>query len=199
VAALLESDRLPALADLDLTGSASLIGSDVVKIVTSRGLRKLTDLNLSMLPIGHKVVRALADSPHAANLCILQFDQCIDLDPEPGEPWTTREGDTMRLGPEGAEALAGSPHLGNLVELTLEGQRIGDAGAVALARSDRLPRLRRLYLGGNGITRAGAEALAASPLARGLCFLDVEFNPGAESWGRKLKAALPDTEVDYEP
>jgi hypothetical protein len=170
-----------------------------VKIARSRGLRKLTDLDLSMLPIGHKAARALADSPHAANLRILRLDQFYDVDTEPGEPWTTREGDTTRLGPAGAEALADSPHLGNLVELDLEGQMLGDAGAIALARSDRLPRLRRLDLTGNGITRAGVEALAASPLARGLCYLNVELNPASESWGRKLQRALPGTEVEYGP
>ncbi len=199
VAALLESPRLPALADLDLTGSACLIGGDVATIVRSPGLRKLTDLNLSVLPIGRETARALADSPHAANLRILRLGHYVEDDPGPGEVWATPEGDTTRLGPEGAEALAGSPHLGNLVELDLEGQMLGDAGAAALARSDRLPRLRRLHIGGNGITHKGAESLANSPLARRLCYLNVQFNPGAGSWGRRLKQALPGVEVDYQP
>jgi uncharacterized protein (TIGR02996 family) len=65
---------------------------------------------------------------------------------------------------EGAELIAGSERLPNLVALDLGTNGITDAGAVALARSERLGGLRHLILGNNLIGDAGAAALAGMAL-----------------------------------
>jgi hypothetical protein len=48
---------------------------------------------------------------------------------------------------DGAEALAGSPHLGNLRNLYMENHRIGDRGALALAGSPHLGGVTTLSFG----------------------------------------------------
>jgi uncharacterized protein (TIGR02996 family) len=63
------------------------------------------------------------------------------------------------IGAEGAVALAGSPHLANLITLLLLYNQIGDEGAVALASSPHLANLTTLNLDGNGIEGEGTEAL----------------------------------------
>ena len=45
---------------------------------------------------------------------------------------------------EGAEALANSPHLGNLEMLNLNHNDIGDDGAIAIANSEKFPKLQVL-------------------------------------------------------
>ena len=52
-----------------------------------------------------------------------------------------------QLGVAGAEALAASEHLTNLVELNLWNTRIGSRGGLALLRSTRLPALQWLIMG----------------------------------------------------
>src|SRR5262249_3790726 len=64
-------------------------------------------------------------------------------------------------GDQGAEALATSPALCNLVALRLTGNQIRDAGALALANSPYLRHIRYLSVTGNPIGRAGWDALVA--------------------------------------
>ena len=67
------------------------------------------------------------------------------------------------IGPTGAAALAGSPHVSNLTWLNLEWNRFDAAGAVALAASPSLSRLRTLKLDSTDIGDEGILALAQSP------------------------------------
>lgn len=55
------------------------------------------------------------------------------------------------LGDDDVQALAASPHLGNLRWLNLEFNRIGDAGLDALAASDHLPNLGYVGIGHNPV------------------------------------------------
>ncbi len=86
----------------------------------------------------------------------------------------------------GARALAGSPYLGRLTKLDLDGgpygdNRVGDVGAEALAGAAGLSRVAELGLANNGITDAGARALAASPHVAGLTWLDLGDNQIGEA------------------
>jgi uncharacterized protein (TIGR02996 family) len=79
------------------------------------------------------------------------------------------------LGDVDLEALAGSPHLGELATLLLWHNQVGDPGLLALLQAS-LPRLTRLDLSSNLITDLGAGALARSPLLALLNMLDLTAN-----------------------
>ena len=63
------------------------------------------------------------------------------------------------IGPDGAAALAGSPHLAGLQSLHLGRNRIGEAGAGALASSPYLGNLVFLAGFGNGLSADATKAL----------------------------------------
>jgi hypothetical protein len=63
------------------------------------------------------------------------------------------------IGPDGAVALAASPHLGNLESLRLNGASIGDAGALALAGSRHLHKLRQLNVSAEGLSEQAQKRL----------------------------------------
>ena len=63
------------------------------------------------------------------------------------------------LGPEGVAALAASPHLTALRELTLDKNHLGDAGAPALASCNPAAALASLRVYGNEIGPTGRAAL----------------------------------------
>jgi uncharacterized protein (TIGR02996 family) len=134
-------------------------------------------------------VQALADSPHLGALRRLSLRFSFGT----GAPLATASalsspGAVFRLralvltnlpiGPEGAEALAGAAHLGELKELALGSGRIGigDRGAAALARSPHLRGLSRLLLSGNELTADAIRALADSPLLDGIRELSLAVN-----------------------
>lgn len=72
--------------------------------------------------------------------------------------------DKLRLDDDGAAALAGSPNLGAVEHLTIEGNRIGPAGLVAIAHGTW--RLRELQAGYNfGAERGLARSLVGPALA----------------------------------
>jgi hypothetical protein len=79
----------------------------------------------------------------------------------------TLELEEMKLGSEGAEALAKSPHLGRLRALNLGWCEIGEAGARALARSPNMASVRSLDLSGEELGQ-GLAALLESPHLGGL-------------------------------
>lgn len=94
---------------------------------------------LPLAPIQHVILTApwgsleeIAASPLLARLTSL----CID-------------GAGAACGDRGAQALAGSPHVAGLVELTLEDDDIHELGATALVASPGLARARRVSLGRN--------------------------------------------------
>lgn len=85
--------------------------------------------------------------------------------------------------PYGAiEAIANSPLLGKLSSLHFAnaGAVVGDRGAIALAKSPHVANLVELSLLGDEITQAGVEAIAASPYlanAKRISFADNPFDP----------------------
>ena len=89
-----------------------------------------------------------------------------------------------RLGPSGTRALVESPHLAALEDLDLGSNGIGDQGARALAAAAGLQTLRGLDLWANGITAEGARALARSPHLAGLTRLDLACNAIGASGAR---------------
>lgn len=76
----------------------------------------------------------------------------------------------------GADLIAGSLHLGQLIALDLGTNGIGDAGAMALARSVGLASLRHLNLANNVIADAGAAALASMPRLKHLDLTNNEIS-----------------------
>src|SRR5262249_48664090 len=64
-----------------------------------------------------------------------------------------------RIGDPGARALANSPHLAGLSELSLSNNAIGDEGARALAASPHLTNLRWLDVTKNNMSQSGRAAL----------------------------------------
>jgi uncharacterized protein (TIGR02996 family) len=121
-------------------GNASAV---VDKLVESPLLVRLSRLTLkNPLPVAQ--IQLLAKSPAVANLRSLSFN-------------------LPSVGPQAAEALAGSPHLTRLHELTLHGwPSIGDQGFIALATSPHLAGLEKLWLNNNQIGAVGIQALLAS-------------------------------------
>lgn len=63
-----------------------------------------------------------------------------------------------RIGPVGAELLAGCEHLTALRELDLTNNSVTDAGVSALCRAPWADSVSVLRLGGNGLTVAGEQA-----------------------------------------
>jgi Ran GTPase-activating protein (RanGAP) involved in mRNA processing and transport len=116
----------------------------VIALAGSPGLAKLTWLELSVPDkgegAGNDGVRAIAESPHLANLAFLGL-KCNNV------------------GDEAAIALAQSPHLRLLRVLDVEHNQIGERGALALAEAPWLDNLALLDIGGNAIGRTASLAL----------------------------------------
>src|SRR5262249_15348019 len=95
-----------------------------------------------------------------------------------------------RIGPEGARALAASPHLGGLRSLSLGRNRLADEGFKALAASSRLTALTALDVSEQdrqaAPTLRGLGALLASPLAAPLVRLGLSRNALGDEGARRL-------------
>lgn len=74
------------------------------------------------------------------------------------------------------EALARSPHLGQVKALHLTGCGLGDRGIAKLLATPCLDKLRTLRLGSNGLEDRSAEALARCRWLRNLADLDLSHN-----------------------
>jgi hypothetical protein len=88
---------------------------------------------------------------------------------------TTLKLGSLDLTDEDALLLAGSPHLGNVVELNLEANYLASAGVLALLESTNLRSLRRLVLSVNPLGEAGIAALARCPGLVRLQILDLLY------------------------
>jgi len=149
---------LERLIGLEIEGGKQIGDAGAKALANSPHLANLASLTLGNHQIGDAGVKALANSPHLTNLRILEL-KC------------------NRIGDAGARALAKSRHLANLRTLNLSENQIRDAGAAALAESPNLANLRTLDLSENQIKHAGAVALAKSPHLTNLRFLNMAGNP----------------------
>jgi uncharacterized protein (TIGR02996 family) len=161
---LARSSLLGRLPELDLSGSFCL-DEDLIELAASPHLGALTRLDLSdqgragSAPRPSAVgVRALADSPHLANLRVLDLSR-------------------LRLGPAALAALVWGSGLPRLEELIWPDNRCRDGGLRALAESPLLHRLITLRLGRNNLTAEGAAALADWPGPLPLRVLDLGNPP----------------------
>jgi uncharacterized protein (TIGR02996 family) len=101
--------------------------------------------------------------------------------------------------PQAAQALAGWPWLGKIVELTLLPRQvgywwgdptgIGDTGAEALAGSPHLPRLGSLALPRNRLSPAGLRPLVRSALLDRITELNLAHNDLGDEGARVLAAS----------
>jgi hypothetical protein len=159
--------RCPSVSSLAVLHLARSSFSDrgATAIAESGAFARLTVLDLASVPIGATGVATLAASPHLAGLTGLDVGSAGELGPPAIDALL---GGRFRLeslnvsndalGDAGAEAIAGHPGAGRLVELVAVRNDIGPAGALAMARSPHLSRLRRLDLYDNPI---GDRALIA--------------------------------------
>lgn len=178
------ADILFAVTPVRSVQIGTLSAADAARLAQAPVLARLQELNLGNNPtLGRDGVRALASSPHLANLTALLLHY-------------------NDLGDDAVRDLARSPYLGNLVELYLSGNALGDPAAAALAgtfprlrdldlRDNRIadpgvlaladapahPQLATLYLVNNTIGPLGAHALAATPHLPQLARLYLNYNP----------------------
>jgi uncharacterized protein (TIGR02996 family) len=153
---------------------------------------------LRSLSLGHNLfgqgLTALARAPWLGRLQALALPACdmtaVSLEALSGArcPALTRLllGHN-KFGDAGVRALARSPLLRQLAELSLPSNRVENAGAAALAGAGPLDRLRVLDLGWNRIREDGMAALAASANWPNLTHLNLSGNGPA---GREVRESL---------
>jgi uncharacterized protein (TIGR02996 family) len=187
--ALFASPHLTNLTDLDLQGNSfgSAIMPALAKGPLGRTLSKLRvgGDSFGSLPFGVRAARWLAAGPWPAQLSVLGIGfaeamkaagaQALAESPYLGQ-LTELSCYLCPFGDGGLQALAACPRLTNLRELTLVNTRIGDAGVQALTAAPWWGRLTTLGLDRNRITAAGVAALVNSPGLRSLRKLDLGDN-----------------------
>jgi hypothetical protein len=163
----LANGALPALTTLRLRGNIRWSrGKDVSGIrllATTRGLPRLTVLDLHQTTVGPEAARALAEGPLLARLRWLSLANRSSFGSAP-------------IGTEAARELAQSPRAARLVHLDLSNNQLDDAAAQAIASSPHLGQLASLNLWHNRIGPSGALALASGSLPA-LTALDLRANP----------------------
>jgi uncharacterized protein (TIGR02996 family) len=162
---LADSLCLPALRDLDLSGS--YCGDRGIQALAAcKALHGLRRLRVRISPrrrrrrggeLSLPGIRALASSLALADL------EHLDVS-------------SNRSPAAGVESLAASPFLANLTTLVLDGSTVGVKGAKALADSPYLKRLSCLSLVSTGLTDGGARLLARSANLANLTVLSVGGN-----------------------
>jgi uncharacterized protein (TIGR02996 family) len=189
IIALAESPPLAGLTALNLRYN-SAGDADAEALAASPHLRHLTTLRLGGNNIRAAGARALAASPYLSNLSCFELSGTPVLAELAAAPWLARliELDLAGTAPirallasshlprpkvlslranylqdEGAELLAASPLLEQVVSLDLTANYIEQRGIQALAASPYLTHVRKLNLYGNRFGDAGAYALLASP------------------------------------
>jgi uncharacterized protein (TIGR02996 family) len=157
--ALAETDNLPALTDLELSGYRKITLTGIRALVESPRRAGLTGLNVAGGP-GGPAVAELFRSP----ACRLTGLHGLILN-------------DRKLEDTGAETLAGAANLCHLRLLWLTQNKIGDRGAGNLAASLHLSGLTNLDLWKNTLTDAGVRAILDSPHLRSLRRLELGDNP----------------------
>lgn len=147
---------LPALKELFAENIE--IGFEGIQILaSSKNLKNLTHLDLSLNPIGRKGAEALAASVNLKNLIELKLFN-------------------SRIEDGGVEAIVSSEYLKNLVQLDLALNQIGIKGTKAIGGSENLNNLVSLNLALNNIKAEGTKAIFESENLKNLLELDVSCN-----------------------
>jgi uncharacterized protein (TIGR02996 family) len=140
---IMRGDAFQNLHSLVLHGNR-LRDQGLIDLVASSLLPRLMKhtpiLDLRRNEIGAEGVRALAQSPHFANVEVLQLDH-------------------NALGDDGLRALADVWHNTSLQVLSLHDNHISDSGLYALAKSPLMATLRVLDLTGNFVTQESQDRL----------------------------------------
>ncbi|MET8849230.1 hypothetical protein [Amycolatopsis sp. NPDC004625] len=197
--------RLPALTQLDLSGSSSSpyysraavqpVGDDGARAwAGSPNAGHLTRLNLAATGLGAEGLLALLRSEHLPRLAELDLSGNLLAGwPADVPMWPslhTLEVADCGLGDEAVQALTASGPMPALTRISLAYNNFGAAGAKALASWSALPRLWELNLHDHVIGDDGLAELAASRAAQLLVELDLE----QDCWNdarRPLAVPLP--------
>jgi uncharacterized protein (TIGR02996 family) len=187
--ALFASPHLTNLTALDLQGN--FFNGTIMPALASGPLgHTLRELKVGgdsfdSIPFGVRPSRWLAAGPWPSHLSVLKISfaeamkaggaQALAESPCLGQ-LTELSCYLTAFGDGGLQALAASRHLTKLRELTLVKNRIGDAGVQALTAAPWWGRLTALRLGDNRITSAGVAALLESPGLRSVRCLDLHDN-----------------------
>lgn len=195
-AALLECEHLGSLRELSVSDDDSVPGvAEVIAARAPAGLRSLSFEGHMSAAMGQAGAEALAGSPRLAGLESLRLRdvnlnagaaRALAASPHLGRLGELQIGGGSyalnRIGPEGAEALAGSGALAGLWKLGLAFNGIGDPGARRLGDSRVLRGLVDLDLASNGITDSGLDRLltgAFVPTLRVLAMAHNDLGPRA--------------------
>ncbi len=145
---------LPRLSALTV-GLIEIAAGELAAMLAGRG-RPLRSLNLSQCGLTDFALTVLAESLRCDGLRAFTLLHCRDVTDAgvrslAAAGWLAgvrmlELGGLTLAGDAAAEALADSPHVGNVKYLSPGGSRVGVAGATALARSDTLRRLHTLVL-----------------------------------------------------
>ena len=145
VVALAKSQVLKSLTTLDLNMN-QIDAKGIMAIAGSANFAKLQSLSLDASEIGTDGAKAIAESPHLKELAILRSRPRI----------TSNRWDRRPAGPDRRDAGPTEIIFGQ--RLSISGSGIGNAGAEALAHSPLLPKLREVTVGID-VKTPGLEAL----------------------------------------
>ncbi len=177
--------------------SSDLQDAELIRLCRSSDLVNVRSLVLYVRNVGEEAAVALATSGPLAGLTNLTASCGPHIGPALADRRCTLRNLTELscggLESAGAVALADSPVVDGLTELSLSFSKLDENATAALAASPRLARLRRLDVGNGHIGDGGLAALAASPHLRGLEHLRVVRNGitavGTKALGRSTLAA----------
>jgi uncharacterized protein (TIGR02996 family) len=171
------------------------------EFVTSPILARVRELDLSYCHLTDAAARRLAASPHLRQLTWLSLAN-NSLTPAGAEALAAADMPLLRdldlsqapwhedrIGPRGAQSLAGSPLGARLVRLFLGSCGIGDEGLRALAVSPHLQGLTDLDLRHNNLTEAGLAAVVERRAWPGLRALALSNNSLRDAGARRLASA----------
>ena len=152
--ALANAALLANLTSINLQNN-NIPDGGVQAIISSPHWTKLRELYLGMNNIGAKGITSLVGWPGLDRLNLLHL-------------WLNKS-----IGEEGAQLLAESPRVANLLHLDLGYTTLTAKGLVMLGKSPHLTRLRHLNIEGNKVGDAGIQLLAKSPILAGLRVLNL--------------------------
>ena len=148
-------------------------GRHLARLAQCPLLARVRELDLCGNDLGNGGVNVLLRSPHLAGVeeLDLSFNGVCDA----GAQLIARSAalpqlrsllltDNGRIGGDGVQALAESPHLAGLLALDISGNDVNNAGVRAVVESRWLTRLHSFRVFANDVGDAGAESLAGSAL-----------------------------------